>query len=280
MRVLFFSIVVVGMIGLTIPNAFSEIYVHESSYPFSIQHPSDWNHIVEDEWGGVYIGDTAGTEWVYVQLYCSELRGEDCGQAGADYQEIDFLKKDEVWYCENADMQEHYYTCKDLKFLDEFVHQLDGYRAVTVLDPAEILSSGKDPRFPDGEAGRYQDMVYSTYVLVSNPGGFNLSNSSNLDADLWYVGIGYEADKFDQEEAEKVLSTFMINNVYAQEDIFQGPSWFENLINAIMSIFGGGTPDTSSVIIEIPIVEDPFMNPDIDWDNPIIIDPRFDDLWP
>ena len=73
----------------------------------------------------------------------------------------------------------------------------------------------------------------------------------------------------------------MINNVYAQEDIFYEPSWFENLINAIMSIFGGGTSDTSSVIIEIPTIEDPFMNPDIDWDNPIIIDPRgFDDLFP
>ena len=84
-----------------------------------------------------------------------------------------------------------------------------------------------------------------------------------------------------QEEAEKILSTFMINNVYAQEDIFYEPTWFENLINAIMSIFGGGTSDTSSVIIEIPTIEDPFMNPDIDWDNPIIIDPRgFDDLFP
>ena len=73
----------------------------------------------------------------------------------------------------------------------------------------------------------------------------------------------------------------MINNVYAQEDIFYEPSWFENLINAIMSIFGGGTSDTSSVIIEIPTVEDPFTDPNIDWDNPIIIDPRgLEGLWP
>ena len=73
----------------------------------------------------------------------------------------------------------------------------------------------------------------------------------------------------------------MIKNVYAQEDIFYEPTWFENLINAIMSIFGGDTSDSSSVIIEIPTIEDPFMDPNIDWDNPIIIDPRgFDDLWP
>ena len=32
---------------------------------------------------------------------------------------------------------------------------------------------------------------------------------------------------------------------------------------------------------EVSTIEDPFMNPDIDWDNPIIIDPRgFDDLFP
>ena len=33
-------------------------------------------------------------------------------------------------------------------------------------------------------------------------------------------------------------------------------------------------------IVAFSIIEDPFMNPDIDWDNPIIIDPRgFDDLF-
>ena len=255
------------MIGLIFPSGFSEIYVHESDYPFSIQYPKGWTVLDEDEWGGVAFGDGTGREGMYVQLVCSELRGEDCGQAGADYQELSILKGDSEYICETATMQEDYFTCKNLEFHAEFFHQLDGYRALTVLGTATILDSGKDPRFPDAKAGRYQDMVYSTYVLVGN--------------DLWYIGIGYEANKFDQAEAEKILSTFVINNVYAQEDIFYEPSWFENLINAIMSIFGGGTSDTSSVIIEIPTIEDPFMDPNIDWDNPIIIDPRgFDDLFP
>ena len=268
MRILLFSIVAFSMMGLIFPSGFSEIYVHESAYPFSIQYPSGWTVMNEDEWGGVFIvPDTSGRNGVYIQLACSEVRGDDCGQVGAGYQEMKILKNDEKWVCENATMKEYHITCSNFKILDEFTHQLDGYTAVTVLVNDTLLSDGKDPYFPEAKAGRYQEAHLATYVLVGN--------------DIWWIFTGGEANKFDQEEAEKILSTFMINNVYAQEDIFYEPSWFENLINAIMSIFGGGASDTSSVIIEIPVVEDPFMNPNIDWDNPIIIDPRgFDDLYP
>ena len=93
MRILLFSIVAFSMIGLILPSGFSEIYVHESAYPFSIQYPDRWEPLDEDEWGGVAIGDGTGREGLYVQLFCSELRGEDCGQGGdaADYQLLDFL---------------------------------------------------------------------------------------------------------------------------------------------------------------------------------------------
>ena len=268
MRILLFSIVVFSMIGLIFPSGFSEIYVHESAYPFSIQHPSGWTVMDEDEWGGVFIvSDTSGRNGVYISLACSEVRGDDCGQAGASYEEMNYLKSDLKWLCENADFKEYHIKCSNLKILDEFTHQLDGYTAVTILASDTILSDGKDPYFPEAKAGRYQEVQLATYVLVGN--------------DFWQIWVGSETNKFDQELAETILSTFMINNVYAQEDIFYEPSWFENLINAIMSIFGGGASDTSSVIIEIPVVEDPFMNPNIDWDNPIIIDPRgFDDLFP
>ena len=268
MRILLFSIVAFSMIGLILPGGFSEIYVHESGYPFSIQHPDGWTVMDEDEWGGVFIvSDTSGRNGVYVTLACSEVRGDNCGQAGAGYQEMKYLKSDIEWMCENVTIQEDHITCSNHKILDEFTHQLDGYTAVTVLASDTILSDGKDPYFPEAEAGRYQEVKLATYVLVGN--------------DYWWIWVGGEANKFDQELAETILSTFMINNVYAQEDIFYEPSWFENLINAIMSIFGGGTSDTSSVIIEIPTVEDPFTDPNIDWDNPIIIDPRgFDDLFP
>ena len=268
MRILLFSIAAFSMMGLIFPSGFSEIYVHESSYPFSIQYPSGWVVMNEDEWGGVNIdSDTSGRNGMYVTLACSEVRGDDCGQAGAGYQEMNYLKSDMKWGCENSTMEEDHIRCSNHKVLDEFTHQLDGYTAVTILVSETILSDGKDPYFPEAKAGRYQAIGFATYVVVGN--------------DFWYIGIGNEADKFDQEEAEKILSTFMINNVYAQEDIFYEPSWFENLINTIMSIFGWGTSASSSVIIEIPTIEDPFMDPNIDWDNPIIIDPRgFDDLWP
>ena len=40
-----------------------------------------------------------------------------------------------------------------------------------------------------------------------------------------------------------------------------------------MSIFGWNTSsDTSSVVIETPMQEDPFDDPNIQWDNPIIIE--------
>ena len=251
------------MIGLIFPSGIAEIFINESGYPFSIQYPSDWNHIVENEFG-VWIGKESGREGMFIRIECSESFGWDCGQAGADYQEINLLKDDDQWYCENSTMQENYMTCKNLKFLDEYVHQLDGYRAVTVLEESTTLDSGKDPNFPDSKAGRYQAVGLSTYILVGN--------------DIWYVGIGNEADKFDQELSEKILSTFKLNNVYAQEDIFYEPTWFENLINAIMSIFGlnTSTDTTSSVVIETE--DDFFDDPNIQWDNPIIIDldPCFD----
>ena len=125
------------------------------------------------------------------------------------------------------------------------------------------------PLFPGAKSGKYQPITLITYVLVGN--------------DIWWVGIGNEADKFDQELAETILSTFKINDVYAQEDVFYEPSWFENLINAIMSIFNWNTDHVTEGIDKIPFEEagDFFNDPNIDWANPIIIDPEgLEGLWP
>mgnify|MGYP001253150586 CR=1 FL=1 len=247
------------MIGLIIPSVSAEIYVHQSDFPFSIQYPTGWEVFDEDEWGGVAIGDKTGRNGMYVGILCSEILGDDCGQAGADYQELDYLKQDSEYACEAVTMKEDYLTCRDLKFLEEFVHELDGYRAVTVLEEATILDSGKNPLFPDGKAGRYQDVGFVTYVLVGN--------------DIWFIYSVNEVDKFDQIQTETILSTFMINNIYAQEDIFTPPSWWENLINAIMSLFSWNTSsDTSSVVIETPMEENFMPEQNYDWDNPIIME--------
>ena len=64
----------------------------------------------------------------------------------------------------------------------------------------------------------------------------------------------------------------MINNVYANEDIFYEPTWIENLINAIMSIFSWNTSDNSSVSIETPMEENFMPEQNYDWDNPIIME--------
>ena len=119
---------------------------------------------------------------------------------------------------------------------------------------------GNDPYFPDGKEGKYDVIGTSTYVLVGN--------------DIWFIYSVSESDKFDQVETETILSTFMINNVYAQqEDVFHEPSWFENLINAIMSLFSWNTStDNSSVVIETPMETEFMPEQNYDWDNPIIIE--------
>ena len=264
MKLIFFSIIAFSMIGLIFPSGFSEITVYESVMisTFSISHPKDWKMIEgSNDWEGLgaFISqDTTGRNGVFVGLWCSEFLGEDCGQAGSDFEELEYLEELEIEYCELMDFDLDYAKCSNMEILDSFFHVLDGYRAVTVVTSADILSNGKDPDFPDAKDGRYQEIGLSTHVLVGN--------------DIWYIGSGFEADKFDQLQTEKILSTFMINDVYANEDVFYEPTWFENLINAIMSIFGlnTSTDTTSSVIIETE--DDFFDDPNIQWDNPIIME--------
>ena len=265
-----FSVVAFSMIGLIFPSGFSEIFVNESGYPFSIQYPNDWYifEFPEDEGGGISIdSDRTGLNGFYISLLCSESRGDDCGQAGADYQELDYLRQDEKDACENANFKEHHARCVSLEFIDEYAHQLDGYRAFTIVSSYTLLQDGKNPYFPDSKSGKYNVIGTSTYVLIGN--------------DIWFIYSVNDADKFDQIQTETILSTFMINNIYAQqEDVFKEPTWFENLINAIMSLFGWNTSTdtTSSVVIETPMEEEFMPEQNYDWDNPIIIDldPCFD----
>ena len=81
-------------------------------------------------------------------------------------------------------------------------------------------------------------------------------------------------NKFDQLETEKILSTFKLNDIHSQVDIFEPPTWFESLINAIMSIFNFNTDHVSESIDKVPFEEsdDFFNDPNIDWANPIIIE--------
>ena len=158
-------------------------------------------------------------------MYCSESRGDDCGEAGADYQEISFLKEDDKWYCDNATFAEVHIKCFNYEVIDEYAHQLDGYRAFTIVSSYTLLQDGKDPIYPDGTAGvKFDGIGTSTHVLVGN--------------DIWVIASASDADKFDQLETEKILSTFKLNDIHSQVDIFEPPTWFESLINAIMSLFG------------------------------------------
>ena len=264
MKFILFSILTVGLIGLIIPSAFADVYVHESEYPFSIQHPPGWIVYPEDEWGGVNIdADETGLNGFYVNLWCSESRGDDCGIAGADYQEMKNLKDDERWICNELSMEVDHMTCENLRIIDEKIHQIDGYRAFTITVGASLTSDGNDPYYPQIEAGTYKSVGTTTYVLVEN--------------DIWLVASSTSPPQnFDAELDQKILSTFKINNIYAQEDMFAPPpptSWIDELIRAIMSIFGGSNnePPMSNSVIREPM-EEYIPEQEYQWDNPIIID--------
>lgn len=265
MKLIFFSVLAFSMIGLIIPSGFAEIFIHESDYPFSIQYPTGWtNFEFDDEYGGISIdSDMTGRNGWYVDLWCSEIRGDDCGQAGADYQELNYLKENNKLACTEANYSDNHFRCFEYEVIDEYAHQLDGYRAFTVVYSETWVQDGNDPVFYEAEKGKYNVIGTTTYVLVGN--------------DFWLIVSVSDEDKFDQELTEKILSTFKINDIHNQIDVFTPPTWFESLINAIMSIFNWNT-DTSGIIEtgidKVPFEEadDFFNDPNIDWDNPIIIE--------
>jgi len=266
MRIFFASILTVATIGLMLPSAFADVYVHESEYPFSIQHPSEWKVSAEDEWGGVnFDSDETGRNGMYVVLACSEYRGEDCGIAGADYEELNWLKEDEQFWCNEATLEVDYYSCSNLKFLDEYTHQINGYRAFTVVESFEFYQDGSDPLYLDG-MGLHEVMGTATYILVGN--------------DIWFIGTGNDVEQFDLETHEKVISTFKINNIYDQDDLFSESesSWIDNLIKAIMSLFNWGSDSNSNTNTVIEQPSEVEYQPEQQYQDPIYIELEFDDF--
>ena len=168
-------------------------------------------------------------------------------------------------------------TCENLRIIDEKIHQIDGYRAFTITVSASLTNDGNLPYYPQIEAGTYKSVGTTTYVLVEN--------------DIWLVASSTSPPQnFDAELDQKIISTFKINNVYAQEDVFtfkinnvyaqedvytsNPPSWIDALINSIMSIFSWSDNESSTTqsMITEPVVEEYVPEQEYQWDNPIIID--------
>ena len=163
-------------------------------------------------------------------------------------------------------MEIDHMTCKNLRIIDEKIHQIDGYRAFTITVSASLTSDGNDPYYPQIEAGTYKIVGTTTYVLVEN--------------DIWLVASSTSPPQnFDAKLDQKIISTFKINNVYAQEDEFTSNhiSWIDTLINSIMSIFSwsDNEPSTAQSMITEPIVEEYVPEQEYQWDNPIIMDLEF-----
>ena len=98
-----------------------------------------------------------------------------------------------------------------------------------------------------------------------------------MENDIWLVASSTSPPQnFDAELDQKIISTFKINNVYAQEDVYTSnpPSWIDALINSIMSIFSWSDNESSTTqsMITEPVVEEYVPEQEYQWDNPIIID--------
>ena len=243
-----------------IPSAFGEIFIHEPTPQFSIQHPNGWTVQEFPEYRAVSIdADLTNRNGVSITLICSHLYNENCGSPQADYQEMNFLKQDSKDACEFSNYPDNYMICYNQKHIDEYVHYIDGFRAFSLLTEETWHQDGKDPYFPDS-GGAHKILALETYILVGN--------------DIWLVYIVSDFDNFSMEQSEKILSTFKIKHIYDQVDIFTPPTWYEQLINAIMSLFSWGNdePPVSNSVIREPIKEEYVPEQDYQWDNPIIID--------
>ena len=49
---------------------------------------------------------------------------------------------------------------KNLRIIDEKIHQIDGYRAFTITVSASLTSDGNDPYYPQIEAGIYLSLIH------------------------------------------------------------------------------------------------------------------------
>ena len=94
------------------------------------------------------------------------------------------------------------------------------------------------------------------------------------DNDIWIILTSNDVEQFDLETHEKVISTFKINNIYDQDDLFSQSSWLDNLIKAIMSLFNWGNDSNSSTntVIEQSSQAEYQPEQNYDYDNPIVIE--------
>ena len=284
MKILF-VILTVAMIGFMAPSAFADVVIQETEFPFSIQHPSGWIAQQDPEIAGaVHIdSDLTGRNGVFLQLLCTEthtqfsienqLYQKDCGNYTAE-EELQFLKDDSKHACTQAQYAFVYAICWNHRIIDEYVHEIDGNTSYTILVKEKIKQNGSDPLFPDGIGTNVIKGLET--IVIADLGSKN---------DVWFIAIYNDEDKFDLEVIEKILYSFKtgskyhnnLDNIYSQENVFPPePSWFENMMNSIMAIFGF-EPKLSEPIINPIIIPLDYYVPEQDYqmDNPIIMDLEF-----
>ena len=259
------GIVAIAFIGLMIPSASAEIFIHKPDPQFSIQHPNGWIIQEMPEYRTVMIdADMTGRNGMGITLNCSTTIDGDCGVGPqADYQELEWLENYVIDACKSANYSESYLICYNQKIIDKYVHYIDGYKAYSFLIEETWHQDGKDPYFPDG-GGAHKILALDTTIYVGS--------------DIWVVYIANDYDDFSMEQSEKILSTFKVNDIYNQEDIFSPPSWIDNLIKAIMSLFNWGSDSNSNTNTVIEQPSEVEYQPEQQYGDPIYIELDFDDF--
>ena len=149
MKAILFSVLAVAMIGVMVPSVFADVVIQEEDFPFSIQHPSGWIAQQDPEIpGAVHIdSDLTGRNGLFLQLLCTEththfaitndLYQKDCGNY-TDEEELQFLKDDSKHACTQAQYAFVYLICWNHRIIDEYVHEIDGNKAYTILVKEKI----------------------------------------------------------------------------------------------------------------------------------------------
>tara|TARA_B100000029_G_C17276233_1_gene851739 strand:- start:78 stop:755 length:678 start_codon:yes stop_codon:yes gene_type:complete len=207
-----------------LPNVFASIYVNDEPYLFSIEYPDNFTptratDFLED--GTNIDKDETGRSGFWIGLWKGQIQEEL-----ADYKIMEILKEDSKYFCESANFAEHYARCFNHVIVDTEISTIDGFRAFTVFEKYTLELNGKDPKYPNAEAGRFDTLGSATYVISYD--------------DVWVIASSFDKEDFDKNMVIDTINSFKLQNIVKEEiqpSVTTESSWIDDLIKTIMSLF-------------------------------------------